>query len=228
MVEQQSSGRPGRKFGPVRADTEEYTALATFLRKRVEAAGMTVQALVETGVTGLNKSAISERLAGAKLDAGFVTAVVEACTDAPELRPSRARLLAEGLNLLARAENRRTPVLDLTREKDPVSRNVAVAAQARTIELYEELRLKNGQLDSLNRVRHQSELALRDATALASVLSVWVVVLMRRGGTPQPGTGVDHGGGPSRSAASPEHRLGTDPHDRTTRPHQRTAGTYGP
>jgi hypothetical protein len=174
---QHSPGRPGRKFGPVRADTEEYTALAMFLRKRVEAAGTTVQALVETGVTGLGKSAISERLAGAKLDGEFVTAVVEACTTAPELRPSRRRLLAQGLELLARAENRRTPVLDVRKEKDPVIRNAAVAAQARTIELYEELRLKNDQLESLNLVRYQSELALRDATDLASVLSVWVVVL---------------------------------------------------
>ncbi|WP_234477285.1 hypothetical protein [Streptomyces sp. MBT65] len=160
MTEQQLPRRAGRKFGPVRADTEEYTALATFLRKRVEAAGITVQALADAGVTGLSKSAISERLAGAKLDAGFVTAVVEACTAAPGLRPSRQRLLAEGLDLLARAEKRRTPV----------SRSVAVSAQARTIELYE-------QLASLNQVRYESELALRDATALASVLSVWVVVL---------------------------------------------------
>lgn len=177
MVERQSSGRPGRKFGPVRADTEEYTALATFLRKRMEVAGVTLKALVEAGVTGLSKSAISERLAGAKLDADFVTAVVETCTAAPELRPSRARLLAEGLDLLARAEKRRTSVLDVRKEKDPVSRNVAVAAQSRLLELHEELHVKNAQLESLNQVRYQSELALRDATALASVLSVWVVVL---------------------------------------------------
>lgn len=148
MVEQQSSGRPGRKFGPVRADTEEYTALAKFLRKRMEVAGVTVKALVESGMTGLSRSAISERLAGAKLDAGFV-----------------------------RAEKRRTPVLDVRKEKDPVSRNVAVAAQSRLLELHEELHVKNAQLESLNRVRYESELALRDATALASVLSVWVVVL---------------------------------------------------
>ncbi|MFI6617364.1 hypothetical protein [Streptomyces sp. NPDC050528] len=174
---QHSPGRPGRKFGPVRADTEEYTALATFLRKRMEVADVTVKTLVEAGVTGLSKSAISERLAGAKLDGDFVTAVVETCTAAPELRPSRARLLAEGLNLLARAENRRTPVLDATREKDPVIRNVAVAAQARLLELHEELHVKNAQLESLNRVRYQSELALRDASDLVSALSVWVAVL---------------------------------------------------
>ncbi|MEW1778193.1 hypothetical protein [Streptomyces sp. NPDC086777] len=172
-----SPSRPGRKFGPVRADTEEYKALATFLRTRMEAAGMTVQALVDSNATGLSKSAISERLAGAKLDEAFVRAVVEACTTTPELRPSRGRLLAEGSTLLATAEHRRTPVLDATREKDPVIRNVAVAAQARLLELHEELHAKNGRLEALTRVRHQSELALRDATNLASVLSVWVVVL---------------------------------------------------
>ncbi|MDV9170302.1 hypothetical protein R6V09_09150 [Streptomyces sp. W16] len=177
MAEQQSPRRAGRKFAPVRADTEEYKALVTFLRKRMEVAGMTVRALAETDATGLGRAAISERLAGAKLDGGFVTAIVEACTAAPELRPRRTRLLAEGLDLLARAENRRTPVLDVRNEKDPVIRSVAVAAQARTIELYEELRLKNNQLESLNQVRYASELALRDATGLASVLSVWVVVL---------------------------------------------------
>ncbi|WP_329255435.1 hypothetical protein OG223_30425 [Streptomyces sp. NBC_01478] len=178
MTEQQSPRRAGRKFAPVRADTEEYKALVTFLRKRMEVAGMTVRALAETDVTGLGRAAIGERLAGAKLDAGFVTAVVEACTTAPELRPSRQRLLKEGLDLLARAGDRRTPVLDVRKEKDPVIRNVAVAAQARTIELYEELRVKNDQLESLHRVRYESELALRDATGLVSGLSVWVRVLV--------------------------------------------------
>lgn len=172
-----SAGRPGRKFSPVRADTEEYKALALFLRKRMEAAEMTVQKLVDTGATRLSKSAISERLAGAKLEEKFITAVIEACTEATRLRPSRHRLLAEGLSLLGRAEKRRTPVLDVTREKDPALRNIAVASQQRLLELHEELLVKYGQLEALDRVRHQSELALRDATSLASVLSVWVVVL---------------------------------------------------
>lgn len=77
-------------------------------------------------------------------------AVVEACTTTPELRPSRGRLLAEGSALPARAENRRTPVLDAAREKDPVIRNMAVAAQARLLELHEELHAKNSQLEALS------------------------------------------------------------------------------
>lgn len=172
---QRSAGRPGRRFGPLRADTEEYRAVAEFLRNRVREAGLTVQGLTEA--TGLGKSAISERLAGDKLDEDFVAAVVTACTEAVELRPRRGRLLSEGAALLARAERLRTPVLDVTRERNPALRNLAVAAQQRLLELHEELHVKNGQLAALTRVRHQSELALREATGLASVLSVWVMVL---------------------------------------------------
>ncbi|WP_030619578.1 hypothetical protein [Streptomyces fulvoviolaceus] len=170
-----SAGRPGRKFSPVRADTEEYTALASFLRNRMHDAGMTVRGLAEA--IDMSSSAVSERLAGAKLEAEFVTAVVEACTEEQELRPRRGRLLAEGAALLARAERRRTPVLDATQERNPVLRHVAVAAQQRLLELHDELHLKNAELEALNRVQHQSELALRDTASLSSVLSVWVTVL---------------------------------------------------
>lgn len=165
----------GAPFKPVRADTAEYTALATFLRKRLEEAGMTLRDLAEA--IGMSRSAVQERLTGAKLDERFVVAVVEACTEKPELRPRRGRLLTEGAALLARAEKWRTPVLDATQERNPFLRNVAVAAQHRLLELHEELHLKNSELEALNRVQHQSELALRDTASLSSVLSVWVVVL---------------------------------------------------
>ncbi|MEV6171340.1 hypothetical protein AB0L99_24270 [Streptomyces sp. NPDC051954] len=176
-----SPARVGRKFGPVRARSQEYEALAHFLRQRVQEAGLTLGEL--EAATGLKKSAIGERLAGLKLDAEFVEAVVLACTETTVLLPGRARLRKEGAQLLEIAKTHTTQVLDLTRQPTAV-RNVAVAAQdvalkaqAKLLDLHEQLDRRNDELAALTRVQQQSQLALRDTDALSSVLSTWVIVL---------------------------------------------------
>ncbi|MEW1926778.1 hypothetical protein [Streptomyces sp. NPDC088360] len=135
------------------------------------------------GPTELGKSAISERLAGAKLDAQFVDAVVLACTQLPELLPGRARLRSDAARLLRIAQERNTPVLDLTRHP-PAVRNTAMAAmvtahraQEELLDLHRELGRKSEEIAALTRIRHQSQLALNEATTLASALSTWVIVL---------------------------------------------------
>ncbi|MGA5811071.1 hypothetical protein ACPC39_33810 [Streptomyces cellulosae] len=173
--------RPGRKFGPLRNRSQEYDTLARFLRNRVEESGLTVADLV--GPTGLGKSAVSERLAGAKLDEKFVDAVVLACTEGPELLPRRARLRSDAARLLRIARERNTPVPDLTRHS-PAVRNSAMAAmetaqraQEELLEVHRELRRKGDEVEALTRIQHQSQLALHEATTLASALSTWVIVL---------------------------------------------------
>ncbi|MEU3290431.1 hypothetical protein [Streptomyces longwoodensis] len=173
--------RPGRKFGPLRNRSQEYDTLARFLRNRVEESGLTVADLV--GPTGLGKSAVSERLAGAKLEEEFVDAVVLACTEVPELLPSRARLRSDAARLLRIAQERNTPVPDLTRHS-PAVRNSAMAAmetaqraQEELLEVHRELRRKSDEIEALTRIQHQSQLALNEATTLASALSTWVIVL---------------------------------------------------
>ncbi|WP_369213163.1 hypothetical protein [Streptomyces flavofungini] len=176
-----SGARVGRKFGAVHARSQEYEALAHFLRDRVREAGLSLRAL--EAPTGLGRAAISERLAGLKLDGAFVDAVVVACTQAPALAPRRKRLRGEGARLLRLAETRATAVLDLTGQP-PGVKNVAVAAQALALEaqsklldLHEQLDRKNDELATLALAQQQSQLALRDADTLASVLSTWVLVL---------------------------------------------------
>ncbi|MFI8302756.1 hypothetical protein ACIF80_04745 [Streptomyces sp. NPDC085927] len=166
--------RPGRKFGPLRDRSQEYNALARFLRKRMEEAGLTVAELMDA--TGLRTSAISERLAGAKLDAEFVDAVVVACTQSHELLPRRARLRKKATELLQTAEERSTPVPDLTRQPKAV-RTVVEKSQEELLDVYRELRRKSDELEVLSRVQQQSRLALSEATELNSALSAWVVVL---------------------------------------------------
>ncbi|WP_329293020.1 hypothetical protein [Streptomyces pseudovenezuelae] len=173
--------RPGRKFGPLRDRSQEYNALARFLRTRVQEAGVTVSDLVTA--TGLQKSAISERLAGDKLDAEFVDAVIVACTEARELLPRRARLRAQGAELLRIARERANPVPDLTRHP-PAVRNTAIAAmenaqraQEELLDVYRDLTRKNDELEALTRVQQQSRLALGEATSLSSTLSTWVIIL---------------------------------------------------
>ncbi|MFC9294567.1 hypothetical protein ACFTWH_14170 [Streptomyces sp. NPDC057011] len=177
-----SPGRTGRKFGPLRDRSQEFNALARFLRTRVEEAGLTVADLVEP--TGLKKSAISERLAGAKLDdAEFVDAVVVACTEARELLPRRARLRADAARLLQATQERSTPVPDLTRQP-PAVRNTVMAAMETAqkgmeelLDVHRDLRRKSDELEALTRVQYESQLALREATELTSALSTWVIVL---------------------------------------------------
>ncbi|MFJ3421921.1 hypothetical protein ACIPN8_36900 [Streptomyces sp. NPDC086082] len=167
--------RPGRKLGPLRNRSHEYDILARFLRSRVEESGLTVADLV--GPTGPGKSAVSERLAGAKLTAEFVDAVVVACTKVPELLPGRARLRSDAARLLRIAQERSTPVPDLTRHS-PAVRNTAMAAmetaqraQEELLGMHRELRRKDDEVEALARVQHQSQLALNEATTLASALS---------------------------------------------------------
>ncbi|MFF4043886.1 hypothetical protein [Streptomyces sp. NPDC001816] len=173
-TDRKSPARAGRKFGPLRDRSQEYNRLARFLRKLVEEAGLTVADLVEA--TGLGKSAISERLAGAKLEEAFVDAVVVACTEARELLPRRARLRDEAARLLRDAEERSTAVPDLTRQPK-ATRTVVEKAQEELLDVYRELRRKSDELETLTRVRHESRLALSEATAVTSALSAWVVVL---------------------------------------------------
>ncbi|WP_332880926.1 hypothetical protein [Streptomyces sp. NBC_00564] len=172
--------RPGRKFGPLRNHSQEYDTLARFLRTRVEESGLTVADLV--GPTGLSKSAVSERLAGAKLTAEFVDAVVVSCTKAARL-PQRARLRSDAARLLGIAQERNTPVPDLTRHS-PAVRNTAMAAmetaqraQEELLDVHRELRRMSDEIEALTRIQYQSRLALNEATTLASALSTWVIVL---------------------------------------------------
>lgn len=173
--------RPGRKFGPVRARSQEYEALAHFLRQRVQEAGLTLGEL--EAASGLRKSAIGERLSGEKLDADFVDAVVLACTNSTSLLPRRARLRHEGARLLEIAQSRSTAVLDVANQPAAVrnvavdAQNIALKAQAKLLDLQEVVDRKNDELATLAQVQQQSQLALRDADTLSSVLSTWVVVL---------------------------------------------------
>ncbi|WP_123966777.1 hypothetical protein [Streptomyces sp. TLI_185] len=172
----------GRKFGAIRARTQEFEALARFLRDRVREADLTIGDL--EAATGLKKSAISERLAGLKLDdEAFVDAVVVACTGTPALMPRRERMRRDGRRLLGIARTRSTAVLDLTGQPERVrnvamvAQELALTAQAKLLDLHEQLDRKNGEVAALARVQQESQLALRDADALTSVLSTWVVVL---------------------------------------------------
>lgn len=176
-----SPNRAGRKYGRLRGRSQEYDALARFLRERVTEAGLTLDGLAD--VTGLKRSAISERLAGDKLDAEFVGKVLLAAMEKVELRPKRERMLKEADRMLRAAQQRSTPVLDLTRHSPPVrnvveaTQAIALEAQSQLLDLHRELVRKNDELVRLSRVQHESQLALRDANTLFSVLSTWVVVL---------------------------------------------------
>ncbi|MFE6195022.1 hypothetical protein [Streptomyces sp. NPDC057838] len=173
--------RVGRRYGRLSGRSQEYDALARFLRERVTEAGLTVQGLADA--TGLKKSAISERLAGDKLDAEFVDSVVLACTEDAGLRPKRERRIQEARRLLIAAQKRSTPVVDLTRQPPSVknvvedAQAIALEAQSKLLDVHEELARKGDELVRLIRVQHESQLALQDANALFSVLSIWVVVL---------------------------------------------------
>ncbi|MFD9823193.1 coiled-coil domain-containing protein [Streptomyces violascens] len=175
------SARVGRKYGRLSGRSQEYDALARFLRDRVTEAGLTVKSL--TAATGLKKSAISERLAGNKLDAEFIDSVVLACTEEGGLRPKRERKLQEARRLLLAAQQRSTPIVDLARHPPSVknvvedAQAIALEAQSKLLDVHEELARKGDELVRLTRVQQQSQLALRDANALFSVLSIWVVVL---------------------------------------------------
>jgi hypothetical protein len=174
--------RAGRKYGTLRDHSQEYNTLARFLRDRMAEAGLTVADLVVP--TGLKKSAISERLAGsAKLNPEFVDAVVVACTGAPELLRRRSRLRTDAATLLRTAQERSTPVPDLTRQPPAVRNTVVTAmegasrAQEELLDVYRELRRKSDELEALTQIQYASQLTLHEATALSSHLSTLVIVL---------------------------------------------------
>ncbi|MFF7206264.1 hypothetical protein [Streptomyces sp. NPDC008141] len=112
-----------------------------------------------------------------------MNAVVLACTQVPELLPRRARLRSDAARLLRIAEERNTPVPDLSRHS-PAVRNTAMAAmetaqraQEELLDVHRELRRKSDEIEALSRIQYQSQLALNEATTLASALSTWVIVL---------------------------------------------------
>ncbi|WP_433476430.1 helix-turn-helix domain-containing protein [Spirillospora sp. CA-142024] len=180
-LEQQARKRRGRRYSEIRASTEEYARLVGFLRRQLNRAGLRQTDLAKA--IGVSESAISERLQGTKLTLDFVEAVVEACASTPHLALRRDKDLAEARRLWALTQRTQTPVLRLADQPAPI-RKVAVEAQRRTLEaqdkiidLQDELIRKQEQLSLTERARRRSEQALFAATALAGLLSAWVIVL---------------------------------------------------
>ena len=170
----------GRKFGPLHGETEEFNALARFLRQRVGQANLTLENL--EAATGLRKSAISKRLSGIDLDGPFVAAVVAACTTDGRAA-LRERYLAQGEELLSTAKKKRTAVIALD-SRPPAVRDLVVNslqkvmdAQERLLEAREQLTIKQDQLAQAVQARLQAEQALQAANSLSSVLGTWIVVL---------------------------------------------------
>lgn len=92
-------GRGGRPWGPIRAESEEASKLASFLREQVDVSGKSLAMLQKE--MHISKTQIGEKLAGKRIDRVFVAALLRATISEPRLRERRA---AEAETLLAAAE----------------------------------------------------------------------------------------------------------------------------
>lgn len=93
-------GRPGRPWGPIRADRREASVLAQFLRGLVDASGKTLKEVSEA--IHVSPSAASLNLSGRIPSENFVISLVEATVSNPALR---ARHRIRAISLLQEAAN---------------------------------------------------------------------------------------------------------------------------
>ncbi|MGW4646713.1 AAA family ATPase [Kitasatospora sp. NPDC004289] len=89
------AGRGGRPWGPIRAESAEAQALAEFLRRQVDASGLTMTVVAER--IHVSRTQAGLYLAGRIPHQDFVTALVRATVPEPR---RRERCLAEAVRLL--------------------------------------------------------------------------------------------------------------------------------